>query len=56
MARYRGPARNFTLNDYIGKHADAHAELLDFKEIISKSKKIDDFLEVILYPCLKTTK
>ena len=33
-ARYRGPSRNFTLDDYIGKHADAHAEFLSLKEII----------------------
>ena len=55
-ARYRGPTRNFTLDNYITKHADAHAELLDLGEVISESKKVDDFLKGILDPRLKTAK
>ena len=48
VARYRGTSRNFTLDDYIGKHSDAHAELLDLKEVISESRKVDDFLKGVL--------
>ena len=55
-ARYRGPTRNFSLDDYITKHADAHAELLDLEEVISEAKKVDDFLKGILDPRLKTAK
>ena len=29
VVRYRGPTRNFTLDDCIAKHSNAYAELLD---------------------------
>ena len=41
--RYRGPTRNFTLDDFITKHADAHAELQDLNEVILEAKKVEDF-------------
>ena len=56
-ARYRGGAtRHFSLDDFITKHADAHAELQDLKEVISETKKVEDFLKGILDPRLKTAK
>lgn len=51
-----GPTRNFSLDDYITKHVDAHAELLDLSKVISESKKVEDFLKGILDPRLKTAK
>ena len=44
------------LDNYINKHANAHVELLNLKEIVSESKKVDNFLKGILEPCLKTKK
>ena len=55
-AQYCGPQRNFTLNNYIAKYANIHAELLDLKKVTYISKKVQYFLCGILEPRLKLTK
>ena len=42
--------------DYIQRQCAAYAELLDLKEVISETKKVDDFLKNITDPRLKTVK
>ena len=57
VARYRGEgSRNFTLDDYTGKQANAYAKLLDLKDVIPESKKVGNFLKGVLDPRLKTAK
>ena len=55
-AKYRGHNKNFSFDDYIGKHHLAHAELAFLKEPISESKKVEDFLLGILDTRLQNAK
>lgn len=53
--RHRGPARSFFLDDCtIIKDLGTNTELLDFNRIISESKKVENYLKIILDPCVKT--
>ena len=55
-AKYRGHNKNFSFDDYIGKHHLGHAELAFLKEPVSESKKVEDFLLGILDSRLQNAK
>jgi hypothetical protein len=54
--RFRGNQRNWTLDNFIDSHAAAHAELLELREPVSETKKVTEFLAVILNPKLEMAK
>ena len=42
-SKYRGHNKNFSFDDYIGKHHLGHTELVFLEEPVSESKKVEDF-------------
>ena len=46
-ARYTGPKRNWTFDNYIERHVSAHAELAELGEPVPEGKKVTDFLKGI---------
>jgi len=55
-ARYRGPRANWSFDQYINKHQQAHNELQELGEPMLDTKKVDNFLAGISDPTLKTAK
>ena len=54
--QYTGPRRNFTFQQYVVKHSDAHSELEECDETMPESRKVSIFLDGISCPRLATGK
>ena len=54
--QYSGPRRNFTFQQYVVKHSDAHSELEECDEAMPESRKVSIFLDGISCPRLATGK
>jgi hypothetical protein len=55
-ARYKGDRKNFSFQNYVQIHQDAHSDLELHKEPVPETKKVDDFLAGIQAHQLQTGK
>jgi len=55
-ARYSGQKRQFTFDQYVEMHQEAHNTLADLQETVPENKKVTDFLSGITDPRLMNAK
>ena len=55
-ARYSGQKKQFTFDNYVEMHQDAHNTLMDLNEPVPETKKVTDFLSGITDPRLSNAK